>query len=62
MTGTNIFKRNLIAVCIGVFFLGLYLFFTYSGNRLCGCAPSEKYKPGHTRAGYYGGANRYYHK
>lgn len=60
MSVTDVLRRNIIAIAIGVFFIGLYLFFTYSGNRLCGCAPAEKYKPGTTRAGYYG--NRFYHK
>ncbi|MES2486651.1 MAG: hypothetical protein V4581_11990 [Bacteroidota bacterium] len=58
-------RQNYISFLIGACFFAVYLFFTFSGNRLCGCAPAEKYKPtsgSGAHRGYYGGANRFYHK
>ncbi|QEE49083.1 hypothetical protein FUA48_05660 [Flavobacterium alkalisoli] len=56
-------KNNYPAFIIGVFFLLLFLQFTFAGNRICDCEKTEKYNSAsnrtHSRAG---GVNHFYHK
>jgi hypothetical protein len=58
---TGFLKQNYIAFIVGICFFALYLFFTFSGNRLCGCEDTEKYNPRRTGGTYYR-TNRIYHK
>ncbi|OYU81063.1 MAG: hypothetical protein CFE23_06095 [Flavobacterium sp. BFFFF1] len=58
--GIKLLKNNIPALIIGVFFYGLFLYFSYSGNRMCDCESTEKYRPNN-----HGGrtsAYHYYHK
>ncbi|SCY47432.1 hypothetical protein [Flavobacterium caeni] len=52
-------KQNVWAVLAGLVFYVTFLFFTFSGNRLCDCESTERYNPGqHSRTS----VNRFYHK
>ncbi|MCD9854127.1 hypothetical protein LUD75_05400 [Epilithonimonas sp. JDS] len=56
-------KKNLLLVLLGTFFLGGFLYLTYSGNQLCDCATTEKYKDGASRGRSHGASfYRFYHK
>lgn len=58
----NYIKSNLLLVAIGGFFMGLFVYLTFTGNQFCDCVKTEKYRDGttksHSRTGFY----RYYHK
>ncbi|TGD57644.1 hypothetical protein [Flavobacterium humi] len=59
----NIFKfikSNVWAIVIGLFFYSVYLYFTFSGNRICDCEKTEKYNSSQT--GRRGSINHFYHK
>ncbi|RZJ38262.1 MAG: hypothetical protein EOO18_03800 [Chryseobacterium sp.] len=62
----NVFRyirSNLLLILLGTFFLGWFLYLTYSGNQFCDCAKTEKYKDGTTRYRSHGVSfYRYYHK
>lgn len=51
-------KNNLAALAIGLFCFGVYLYFAYSGNRICDCETTEKYSTSGTRSS----VNHFYHK
>ncbi|MRX39166.1 hypothetical protein GJU43_07765 [Flavobacterium sp. LC2016-23] len=51
-------KNNIAATLIGLFCFGVYLYFAYSGNRICDCESTESY----TTAGNRSSVNRFYHK
>ncbi|MCC9072154.1 hypothetical protein LNQ49_11235 [Flavobacterium sp. F-65] len=51
-------KNNLAAVVIGLFCFIAYLYFAYSGNRICDCETTEKYSTSGNRSS----VNRFYHK
>lgn len=52
-------KENYLALLIGLFFYGIFLYYTIEGNRLCDCESTEDYKP--TNSGH-SSVNRFYHK
>lgn len=52
-------KENYLALLIGLFFYGIFLYYTVEGNRLCDCESTEDYKP--TNSGH-SSVNRFYHK
>ncbi|WP_243860434.1 hypothetical protein [Flavobacterium poyangense] len=57
----NIFdfiKSNVAALVIGLFSFGVYLYFAYSGNRICDCETTESYSSSGNRSS----VNRFYHK
>lgn len=56
----KLIKNNLIAIALGLFFYLMFLYFTYSGNRICDCESTESYNP--NRAGSHVAVNRFYHK
>jgi hypothetical protein len=51
-------KNNLGAVAIGLFCFAAYLYFAYSGNRICDCETTEKYSSSGSRSS----VNHFYHK
>ncbi|OXA83791.1 hypothetical protein DBR27_04265 [Flavobacterium sp. HMWF030] len=51
-------KNNLLAAIIGIFCFAAYLYFAYSGNRICDCETTEKYSTSGTRSS----VNHFYHK
>lgn len=51
-------KKNLAALTIGLFCFAAYLYFAYSGNRICDCETTEKY----SASGSRGSVNHFYHK
>ncbi|KGO80953.1 hypothetical protein IP98_01340 [Flavobacterium cauense R2A-7] len=59
-TISKLIKSNFIAIAIGLFFYLLFLYFTYSGNRICDCESTEDYNPG--RSSGHTAVNRFYHK
>lgn len=52
-------KNNIWPIAIGLVAYGAFLFFTYSGNRMCDCESTEKYNP---NPGGRTSVNRFYHK
>lgn len=59
----NYIKKYKLAVFAGVFFLGWFLYLTYTGNQFCDCAKTEKYRDGTSRYRSHGtSVYRYYHK
>ena len=52
--------RNKWAMLIGVCAYTLFLYFSYSGNRICDCQSTEKYNDSSTRSGRT--VSRFYHK
>ncbi|WP_374441580.1 hypothetical protein [Epilithonimonas sp.] len=56
-------KNNFWLVLLGTFFLGWFLYLTYTGNQFCDCAKTEKYRDGTARYRSHGtSVYRYYHK
>lgn len=53
-------KNNVFSIVIGLFVYTAYLFFTYSGNRICDCETTEKYSSGQTLG--QRPINTFYHK
>lgn len=53
-------KNNIFPIIIGLFFYSGYLYFTYSGNRICDCESTEKYSS--SQSGHRSSVNRFYHK
>ena len=51
-------KNNLAATAIGLLCFATYLYFAYSGNRICDCESTEKY----STSGSHSSINRFYHK
>lgn len=59
----NYIKKYKLVVFAGVFFLGWFLYLTYTGNQFCDCAKTEKYRDGTSRYRSNGtSVYRYYHK
>ncbi|MBE2272765.1 MAG: hypothetical protein IAE62_00690 [Flavobacteriales bacterium] len=59
----NYIKNNWLLVAIAAFFMGFYIYLTYSGNQFCDCAKTETYRDGTTRSSTHGRTfYRYYHK
>lgn len=59
----NYIRNNKLLLSLGIFFLGWFLYLTYTGNQFCDCAKTEKYRDGATRYRSHGtSAYRYYHK
>ena len=59
----NYIRNNKLLLSLGIFFLGWFLYLTYTGNQLCDCAKTEKYRDGTTRYRSHGTSiYRYYHK
>lgn len=56
----SFFTNNKWALLIGVAVYGMFLFFTFSGNRICDCASTEKSNPNTTTNRV--GVTRFYHK
>ena len=59
----NIFrflKNNIVAIGLGLMFYSIYLYFAFSGNRICDCETTEKYSTNQTRT--HRSVNRFYHK
>ncbi|AWA28952.1 hypothetical protein HYN48_01990 [Flavobacterium magnum] len=56
----NFLKQNIPAIVISTFFYGLFLYFSYTGNRMCDCQSTEKYRANQngSRISTY----HYYHK
>lgn len=54
------FANNKWSILIGIAVYGLFLFFTFSGNQICDCVPTEKSsaQSSSSRAG----VTRFYHK
>ncbi|RKS26414.1 hypothetical protein CLV94_1472 [Flavobacterium endophyticum] len=55
----NFIMNNKWSVLIGLFVYGLFLFFTFSGNRICDCVSTEKYSSNNNGRV---GITRFYHK
>ncbi|OXA92739.1 hypothetical protein B0A66_08120 [Flavobacterium hercynium] len=61
-------KQNVAVFSIGLFCFAAYLFFAYSGNRICDCETTERYSTsGNHRSPntFYRSSrssNRFYHK
>ncbi|MCG2610077.1 hypothetical protein LZZ90_00995 [Flavobacterium sp. SM15] len=53
-------KQNRVSLILGLLFYGMYLYFTFSGNRICDCETTENYRP--TTSGTRGSINHFYHK
>jgi hypothetical protein len=53
-------KDNKWPVLMGLFVYGLFLFFTFSGNRICDCVSTEKYSSNNNSR--HVGVTRFYHK
>lgn len=59
----NYIKHNWFLFSLAAFFLGWFVYLTYSGNKFCYCAKTETYKDGTTRVRSSGTTYyRYYHK
>ena len=59
----NYIKKYKLVVFAGVFFLGWFLYLTYTGNQFCDCAKTEKYRDGTSRYRSHGtSVYIYYHK
>lgn len=56
---SDFIKNNLIAAAIALFCFVAYLYFAYSGNRICDCETTEKYS---TASGSRSSVNHFYHK
>jgi hypothetical protein len=56
---TEVLRRHFPALLVGAFMYGIYLFYTYSGSRICDCEKTENYRPS---SGGRLGVNRFYHK
>ena len=54
----NFIKENIWMVIAGLVVYASFLFFTYSGNRMCDCETTDSYQPAHNRTS----VNRFYHK
>lgn len=51
-------KLNYLPLLVGLFFYGIFLYYNYTGNRICDCETTENYRPntsGRT-------VNHFYHK
>ena len=55
-------KRNWLILAFGFFFLGWYLYLSYTGNQFCDCQKTEKYQEGGSRTSGGRTLYRYYHK
>jgi hypothetical protein len=55
----NFIKENYIALLIGMFFYGIFLYSTTQGNSMCDCESTENYKPTNSS---HSNINRFYHK
>lgn len=55
-------KRNWLILAFGFFFLGWYLYLSYTGNQFCDCQKTEKYQEGASRTSGGRTLYRYYHK
>ena len=55
-------KKYWLLLTFGCFFLGWYVYLTYSGNQLCDCEKTEKYQEGNSRTSGGRTFYRYYHK
>jgi hypothetical protein len=54
------FKKNVIAITMGLAIYFMYLYFAYAGNRICDCETTEKYSS--SQAAGRGSVNHFYHK
>ncbi|MEW5676839.1 hypothetical protein ABGT15_11035 [Flavobacterium enshiense] len=52
-------RQNKFGLALAVFFYGIFLYYTFSGNRICDCESTENYKP---TASSRGTVTRFYHK
>ncbi|WP_442786858.1 hypothetical protein [Flavobacterium suncheonense] len=52
-------RQNKLGLALAVFFYGIFLYYTFSGNRICDCESTENYKPSSSSRGTI---NRFYHK
>ena len=55
-------KRYWLILTFGFFFLGWYLYLSYTGNQFCDCQKTEKYQEGSSRTSGGRTLYRYYHK
>lgn len=51
-------KNNYLIFIVGVFFYALFIYYNFTGNRICDCESTENYKPSTNRSSI----NHFYHK
>lgn len=58
----NFIYTNRLALLVAVLLYTVFIYFSYSGNRICDCQSTEKFQNGETSNHSGHSINRFYHK